>query len=158
VDWAELYEQGQDLNLSTENEASRQEFKALLIRRQAEFMPQLRQAYAQSAARAVWRENVEVSVSGAGNRRITFVGGLFASNANVEDAHLAIFHTLRLLRFNEAQYRWIPRGGRYVRYSIEHDPANGAGNDRDLMVRSFPGRDFDSYDLLEPVSETTTAP
>jgi hypothetical protein len=71
---------------------------------QTKSFPKLRKAYADECRTMLWRNNIEVEYDG--NKTITFTGGFFASNANIEDTYLKLKNALELLRFKRVNFRF----------------------------------------------------
>lgn len=95
----------------------------LLLKRMPEIQknnfPILRQNYASIMSKKLWRENIEVKATGSGYTTITVIGGVFASNANVEDFNNEVWKTYNDLRFKKAAYKWIPNASNYTQYSVK---------------------------------------
>lgn len=81
--------------------------------------PVFRKEYVRILGKNLWRENVEVEISGPKNNTITFIGGLFASNANIEDAQKEVHKTLTTLRFKKSRYKWIKSASEFTSYTIK---------------------------------------
>jgi hypothetical protein len=88
--------------------AARKRLKAALVARQVAVYPALREGFAKATYGLMWQHNVEVRSQGPGSRQIVWVGGLFASNANVQSAEDAVEANLIRLHFARSAYRWIP--------------------------------------------------
>ncbi len=82
-------------------------------------MPAIRKQWATSVDRAMWENNIDVKCFGAGNRTLEFVGGTFASNANIKDFQTTLSDGLHTLRFKRVNYRWYDGADEYQYYTIE---------------------------------------
>ncbi|MDR7230977.1 hypothetical protein J2X45_002068 [Caulobacter sp. BE264] len=108
------------------NDAQRKKlakFEAALAAKQEQVFPQLRKAYRSLSKSTLWERDIDVKGSG---RTIEYIGGLFASNANIKAAQDVVGADLLRLRFDIARYRWIP-DGRGAQYSL------GAPPDREIV-------------------------
>jgi len=102
--------------------------KNKLKKQQQRIFPLLRKEYADVWAKALWRNDIEVRAVGAGNSRLEFIGGIFARNANIEDAHKAYFKdkfVVKGLRFKRIAYLWSKNDEEYTYYSLD-TPADEA--------------------------------
>lgn len=125
---ASEYEDGDVLNLSSEQQAVRQRFKARIIDLQVQTLPTLRSRYGKAMAEKMWENNMKVRALGTANRTIEFVWGGFASNKNIAEFHRTASENFEALRFKRAQYKWIPSADEYTYYTLE------TPNDRDLVI------------------------
>lgn len=71
---------------------------------QVKSFPALRKAYVNESRNMLWRNNIDVDYDGKGI--LTYTGGFFASNANIEDTYLKLQPALELLRFKQANFRF----------------------------------------------------
>lgn len=78
----------------------------------------MRKTFANDLREALWRENIDVKVSGKNNSTITFISGKFASNANKEDFQKLVSDELHKLRFKRAEYKWYKYDDEYTYYTI----------------------------------------
>lgn len=106
---------------STDNEIKKlsNDFELKLSQLQIKEFPQMRLAYGNFVSNTMWEHDVDVTVFGSGNKTIEFVGGIFAANKNVKDAHTIIQDKLKELRFTRANYKWIKHEPEYTYYEIE---------------------------------------
>lgn len=119
--------------LTTEESAMAISLRQLLIRRQEEAFPRLRQAAAKGMDEKLWESDVDVSVSGTRSRTVTFVGGMFAANRNIATAREALAPLLTQMRFQRADFKWIPSADEWSYYDLEN-PA-----DEDLAIVTAEG-------------------
>ena len=117
--WNLLYENGSGLNLDAEGQKKRQRFKDLLIRKQAEMFPALRDAYGPAMRSQLWEADGSARTLGAGYRTVEFVSGAFARNANIKQIHTEMFENLLMLRFTRAQYKWFDQASEFSYYTLE---------------------------------------
>ncbi|MFD1378712.1 hypothetical protein [Fodinicurvata halophila] len=117
--WNLLYEQGAELDLDPEGQQKRQRFKALLIRKQVEMFPALRDAYGPAMRRQLWEADGSARTIGSGYRTVEFVSQGFAQNANIKQIHTELHENLLMLRFTRAQYKWFKQASEYSYYTLE---------------------------------------
>jgi len=132
--WNLLYEEGAKFDLGPDDQSKRQRFKELLIRKQAEIFPALRDAYGPAMRRQLWEADGRARTIGAGYRTVEFVSGEFARNANIAQIHSEMRENLLLLRFTRAQYKWFERASDYSFYTLEPP------KDTDLVIWESGGR------------------
>lgn len=82
-------------------------------------MPVIRKQWATSIDRSMWEHNIDVKCFGAGNKTLEFVGGTFASNANIKDFQTTLDDALHALRFKRVNYRWYDGADEYQYYTVE---------------------------------------
>jgi hypothetical protein len=99
----EMYSDLETINLCTE-------VKPKLIKKQIVEFPIIRREMGRIIGDKLWRENISVSVLGSNYVNMIFVGGIFASNANIEDFNKEIASLLVKARFQKSTYKWIPSG------------------------------------------------
>ncbi len=117
--WNLLYENGDSLNLDAEGQKKRQRFKELLVRKQAEMFPVLRDAYGPAMRSQLWEADGSARTLGAGYRTVEFVSAAFARNANIKQIHAEMFENLLMLRFTRAQYKWFDQASEFSYYTLE---------------------------------------
>lgn len=117
--WNLLYENGSSLNLDAEGQKKRQRFQDLLIRKQAEMFPALRDAYGPAMRSQLWEADGSARTLGAGYRTVEFVSAAFARNANIKQIHTEMFENLLMLRFTRAQYKWFDQASEFSYYTLE---------------------------------------
>lgn len=117
--WALLYEEGQGLPLSEEAEAKRQQFRKMVIDKQVQLLPALRDAYGPAMRKELWIADGSARTVGQGYRTVEFVSVAFARNANIQQIHTDIRENLMMLRFTRAQYKWFEQADEYSYYTIE---------------------------------------
>lgn len=81
------------------------------------------------ANKSFWEHDVLVSVSGANNTVLTFIGGHFAANKNIKIIYESVFSTVTTLRFNKVIYKWYSGDKEYSYYDLktqsDEDPFYG---------------------------------
>lgn len=117
--WTLLYEQGADLPLDATAQEKRQRFRNLLIRKQAEMLPALRDSYGPAMRQQLWEADGSAKTFGSGYRTVEFVNVAFARNANIRDIHNEIRENLLMLRFTRAQYKWFKEASEYSYFNLE---------------------------------------
>jgi hypothetical protein len=117
--WALLYEKGENLNLNEDAQRKRQQFRQLLVRKQADLLPAMRDAYGPAMRQKLWEADGSARTIGAGYRTVEFVSATFARNANIQQIHLEIRENLMMLRFTRAQYKWFERASDFSYYTLE---------------------------------------
>jgi hypothetical protein len=117
--WSLLYEEGGNLDLNEEAQQKRQQFRQLLVRKQTEMLPIMRDAYGPAMRQQLWEADGSARTIGAGYRTVEFVSAAFARNANIQQIHLEIRENLMMLRFTRAQYKWFDRASDFSYYTLE---------------------------------------
>lgn len=117
--WTLLYEEGADLPLDAAAQQKRQRFRELIIRKQTEMLPRLRDAYGPAMRRQLWEADGSARTFGPGYRTVEFVNVAFARNANIRDIHNEMRENLLILRFTRAQYKWFREASEYSYYTLE---------------------------------------
>lgn len=87
--------------------------KTTLQKTQKQIFPILRKSYTNFAKRKLWEEDITVN---SNNKTITFTGGIFAANKNMQSFHDGIYDMLYLLRFSKANYKWYKNASEYTIY------------------------------------------
>lgn len=117
--WALLYEEGGKLELNDEAQQKREKFRQLLVRKQAQMLPAMRDAYGPAMRQQLWEADGSARTIGSGYRTVEFVSAAFARNANIKQIQLEIRENLMMLRFTRAQYKWIKQASEYSYYDME---------------------------------------
>lgn len=117
--WNLVYENGAKLDLDADGQAKRKKFKDLLVRKQAELFPALRDAYGPAMRTQLWEADGSARTFGAGYRTVEFVSAAFARNANIKQIHTEMFENLLMLRFTRAQYKWFEQASEFSYYTLE---------------------------------------
>lgn len=117
--WGLMYEEGQGLPLTEEAKAKRQKFRKLVIEKQVQLLPALRDAYGPAMRKELWIADGSARTIGKGYRTVEFVSVAFARNANIQQIHMDIRESLMMLRFTRAQYKWFEQADDYSYYTIE---------------------------------------
>ena len=95
----------------------------LLIKEQKREFPNIRKNYIKAISHTFWRENVEVTTSGKGSNAITFIGGVFAANKNIEEFYKKVDESLSELRFQKVIFMWYKGQDDYTYYTT-HAPSD----------------------------------
>ena len=74
-----------------------------------------RELYVKKLKNELWEHNVEVEVSG---KTITFIGVMFANNANIKKFHESAANTLTILGFKQVRYKWIKHDDEYQYFNL----------------------------------------
>lgn len=93
--------------------------RALLVKIQTEDFPILRKHYIKTDAERMWQIDIDVKPGGARCTDITYIGGKFASHAEIMDFHQNIHEFLERLRFRRANYKWIPHDDNFTYYKLD---------------------------------------
>ena len=115
---------GENLTLNTRQREMRNQFEAMLSAKQSKLFPQLRRLYGEKLRAGLFRDNVDVKVSGPASQTISLTGPTFANNANIEDMEASLASDVSELRFQHVQYHWTPSAPGY-RYDLK-SPADRA--------------------------------
>ena len=132
--WALLYEEGENLELNDDAQKKRQQFRQLLVRKQAELLPQMRDAYGPAMRQQLWEADGSARTIGEGYRTVEFVSATFARNANIKKIHSEVHENLMMLRFTRAQYKWFKQASEYSYFTME------APTDSDIVKWESGGR------------------
>lgn len=92
--------------------------KSKVSKIQTKEFPNLRNKYAKIVSQIMWESDIDVFVNGTGKKYINFVGGVFATNKNKKDFQTKLQEVLKMLRFNQARYRWYKGEREYTYYTI----------------------------------------
>ncbi len=116
--------------LSAAQKAKVAKLRQALSRLQGREFPAMRRAWAKHVGAALWENDGTVTTSGGSAKTVTFVAGIFAANANIRDAYIAVSPALRSLRFSRAEFKWYKGESEYTYYRVESlkdtDPATAA--------------------------------
>lgn len=91
------------------------ELRKKAVKIQKEHFPKMRKQYALNMKENLWREDIDVKLSGT---TLTFTGGVFAANANIEDFHKANIEQFLRFRFKKVQYKWYSGDSEITYYKI----------------------------------------
>lgn len=117
--WGREIETGAELPLDGEGKAALAEARASLSRKQGELFPALRRLWREKVAHGFWLMDIEVAVSGASARTVTWTGALFAANANIQSSQTGFMESGGKLRFASSRYRWFSRADRITSYDMK---------------------------------------
>jgi hypothetical protein len=117
--WNLLYANGNGLGFDAEAQSKRLRFKEMLIHKQAEMLPALRNAYGPAMRNQLWEADGSGRTIGVGYKTVEFVSVAFARNANIKRIHTQIYENLLMLRFTRAQYKWVKSAREFSYYTLE---------------------------------------
>jgi hypothetical protein len=80
--------------------------------------PRARQAYYNQIEHELWKQDIKVSLTGAGKTTLNITGALFAANKNIEDFHLSVASMLKSFHFKRVAYRWYTGQDEYTYYDL----------------------------------------
>lgn len=78
----------------------------------------MRRAYLNILKESLWRNNIDVKGSGTQLKTVTLIGGIFASNANIEDTYDLISTQLSMCGFTKLQFKWYSGSDEVTYYTI----------------------------------------
>lgn len=105
---------------SETDEHKKKDWTAKLKAMQKKNFPKARKFWHQRMKQEMWSQDVEVTMSGT---TVTFIGGLFAANANKQSAYNAVSSQLYELRFKKAKFMFT-KYSEYTYWNID-SPADG---------------------------------
>lgn len=123
ADIARELEEGAEFKSNAAAARSMTSLRRALIAKQTTVFPVLRRGYGAVVGRAMWEQDVEITVQGGGGRTIRFIAAMFAANRNIASAQRNALPHIQKLRFSRSQYEWY-RGSQYQYYSLE-TPSDG---------------------------------
>ena len=91
--------------------------KSKIIAMQIKWFPKLRKAYAEKCKILLWENDITVEQNGT---TLTFIGGIFATNANKRDFQEKLRSNLNSLRFKRINYKWIRDDDNYTYYKLSN--------------------------------------
>lgn len=100
------------------------ELEKKVIKSQIKNFPKLRKAYYEFLKEKLWENDVDVSISGRNNQRLSFTASYFAANKNIKDTQETLSEMLNYLHFKQTQYRWYSGQDEFTYYDIESDNDN----------------------------------
>jgi hypothetical protein len=122
---ADLILTSKNLQLSASEQASVKAMRAILVKRQIEAFPILREKSASLMNKSMWEADMTARTFGAGHTTVEFVAGAFAAHSNIQSTEQIIEPALVRLRFKRADYMWIPHADDGSEYKID-SPADDA--------------------------------
>ncbi len=103
---------------STEDNRLALELRKKLIAKQVLEYPKIRKAYAEIARKALWQEDIDVTLSGPSDTTLTLVGAVFASNKGIASLQVNLEKVLEELRFKRVNYKWIEHDENYQYFDV----------------------------------------
>lgn len=79
-------------------------------------IPLYRKAFANNLGKAVWENDIYISVSGSQNTILNITGGEFAANKNIAKFQNTINRDVQHFGFKEIRYRWYEDAEEYTSY------------------------------------------
>ena len=125
--WARIITDGEKSENSEIQKMAKQ-LKPKVVKMQVKEFPILRKEYSKIVAAKLWENDIELSVSGSGNKHINFSGGIFAANKNKQEFQKQINEVITMFRFNQSRYRWYKGANEYTYYTMY------VGKDSDLFL------------------------
>lgn len=116
--WAVFYEKGGRLDLNADAEAKRQTFRSLIVKKQSQMLPAMRDAYGPAMRQELWEADGSAKTFGNGFKTVEFVSAAFARNANIKKINDQMYEMLMALRFTRAQYKWFSGATEYSYYTL----------------------------------------
>ncbi|MFV0555323.1 MAG: hypothetical protein ACK5LR_11575 [Mangrovibacterium sp.] len=115
--WANITKEG-EYSENVEIKKLVSQLKSKVQSLQVKEFPLLRKAYVDIAAKAMWLNDIAVTMDGAKNEYINFTGGTFAANKNKQDFQNELTEVLRMFRFSQSRYRWYKGEDTYTYYTM----------------------------------------
>lgn len=115
---ARLLEKGEAHSSQQEVREAMTKLRSTMIQKQIAAFPAMRAGYGRIKGKAVWENDMEITVQGGGNRTIRFIAGMFAANRNIAQFEQDVRSPLSQMRFRRTQYEWY-RGSEYTYYTLE---------------------------------------
>ncbi|MFK7048948.1 hypothetical protein FLACOL_01303 [Flavobacterium columnare] len=100
------------------------ELEKKVIKSQIKNFPKLRKAYFEFLKEKLWENDIDVSISGSNNQRLSFTASYFAANKNIKETQEALSEMLHYLHFKRTQYQWYKGQDEFTYYDIESDNDN----------------------------------
>lgn len=126
---AKTYRRGQELELSSEQEAIRLRFGTKLQQMQLAIFPKLRAAFADELSKRLWRQDYKVMAyhcNGARRNQCLSVSGFRLSlNSSKQEMHESILGELQQVRFNAAYYKAFSGDDGEYGWTLANIPADG---------------------------------
>jgi hypothetical protein len=104
---------------STEDNRLALELRKKLVAKQVSEYPKIRQAYAEIARKALWQEDIDVTLSGPNDTTLTLVGAVFASNKGIASVQVNLEKVLEELRFKRVNYKWVEHEEGYQYFDVK---------------------------------------
>jgi len=120
--WATVIRKADGYTLSSSERARVDRLKTRASEIQAREFPQMRAAWANILANALWEHDVIVSTGGEANRTLRLTSAIFASNGNIAEIQRTVHDPLDALRFKRVEYRWYRGADEYTYYRVETPP------------------------------------
>lgn len=111
--------------LDANGKKAQRDLRNAIAAKQRTLFPILRGAYGKVVGQAMWESDIDIRVGGAGNRNITWTGGIFAARANIARGQGEVQTHLLKLRFVHSTYEWVRGIGERYTYTMEA-PADDA--------------------------------
>ena len=105
--------------LDANGKNAQRDLRTAIAAKQRALFPILRGAYGKIVGQAMWERDIDIRVGGAGNRNITWTGGLFAARANIASGQGETQPHLLKLRFSRSTYEWAKGIGERYTYTMK---------------------------------------
>lgn len=102
---ADIYLEGDKYALTDKGRAKQKSFMREIGQVQSRAFPRLRALYGESLGKRVWEHNVDIKISGKGNRTVRLTGFWFASNRNIKKIFESMQADALALRFSRVEFR-----------------------------------------------------
>jgi hypothetical protein len=112
-------------SLDADGKDAQRNLRKAIAAKQRVLFPILRGAYGKIVGQAMWERDIDIRAGGAGNRSITWTGGIFAARANIARGQNEAQPHLVRLRFTHSTYEWVSGIGQRYTYTMDA-PADDA--------------------------------
>jgi hypothetical protein len=102
---AAIYLEGDKYELTDKGKAKQKSYVRELGQMQSRAFPTLRAIYGKALGNRVWEHDVDVKISGPGNRTVRLTGFWFASNRNIKQIFESMQADALALRFSRVEFR-----------------------------------------------------
>ena len=133
--WGQIIKKADSLQLSDAERVRVQRLRSAVSSAQQREFPKIRRAWGAAKKQAMWENDIDVAVGGAGSRTIRFTAAMFAANRNIQQTQETIQESLCLFRFKRSEYKWYSDASRYTSYTMDSCPDDGT-------VGTFEGNRF----------------
>lgn len=113
--------------LDANGQKAQRDLRNAIAAKQRTLFPILRSAYGKVVGQAMWESDIDIRVGGAGNRNITWTGGLFAARANIARGQGEAQTHLLKLRFVHSTYEWARGIGERNTYTMDAPSDDAVG-------------------------------
>jgi hypothetical protein len=100
-----IYVEGDKYALTDKGKAKQKSYVHELRQMQSRAFPKLRALYVEALGDRIWEHDVDVKISGVGNRTVRLTGFWFASNRNIKQIFESMQADALALRFSRVEFR-----------------------------------------------------